>query len=534
MNASTSPAAHRSVLADRLQLALEAPERAASWHWLYEALERAETLDRHATLNALVRSRPHQGMGAMLAATVMDSFAADGSELAQAAHACCNSALPLDAGLALMHTMYARGLRDGGNVAGLAASLKLSGFVDVARHVGERLRARGAQRQVGAAPAAAAQRANSRTAQRGQPARRVAVVAPTLSTGFHAPTQMALAHACALLEQGLDVSVFSPQEFLMPRMADWLGTPRNMAIDLPERSRWPTPAVDSLHVALVNLSLSMGGRWVTLLAAIDQFAPDAVLFIGPYSPLLWPLHARYPVLGLGTNAVCPVGPLDLWLAPQPGATSAWQSELGQPAVQAHTQRLRVDVPRTAASSARDDLPRDAVLWLTSGSRLKTELTPVWTAGVMAALEHNPQVHWLLVGKVDSLPAQVPRDHPRVHLRSFDKTLDALMLGCDLYLNPPRIGGGFSVAMAMASGLPVLSLQGSDGGDKLGPMASADEAAYLRALDSLSRDADARRAAGAAQRARFDSVFNLRHAGRGLLAALSDTIQLAQRRLAVAA
>ncbi len=100
-----------------------------------------------------------------------------------------------------------------------------------------------------------------------------------------------------------------------------------------------------------------------------------------------------------------------------------------------------------------------------------------------------------------------------------ENLDGLLQRCDIYLNPPRIGGGFSVIQAMAWRLPVVSRDESDGGDKLGSWAMSSDAEYWQRLDRLLDDEDERTRSGQAMRERFNARYNLGLAAPSLLAAL---------------
>ena len=349
----------------------------------------------------------------------------------------------------------------------------------------------------------------------------MAVVAPTLSSAFHAPTDMALRHAGLLQEHGLDVAVFAAQEFQMRNMPNWLGVPRNMKIDAAKPEGWPKTQ-RPLALKIAPLALSMGSRWHTLLQQIQGFAPDAVLFIGPYSPLLFALHQRYPTVGLGTNAVAPVGPLDVWLAPQASLQASWRPTFDARDIVAYSHRLSLLPAKQARNRQALGLPANAVVWVTTGSRLAREISPAWRDSVLAALARHPECHWLVVGQAQV--ADLPSNHPRVHVQGFDVELPSLLKACDIYLNPPRLGGGHTVACAMAQGLPVLSLPGSDGGDKVGPWAQADLRQYFLALEQLSSQAAARQQLGQHLRQRYFDTFDLAAGAPTLLAALKTATQ----------
>jgi glycosyltransferase involved in cell wall biosynthesis len=108
---------------------------------------------------------------------------------------------------------------------------------------------------------------------------------------------------------------------------------------------------------------------------------------------------------------------------------------------------------------------------------------------------------------------------------------AVLSVCDIYVNPPRMGGGFSVAEAMAAKLPVLAFGGSDGGDKVGALALADSGAYMERLAALTENSALRSEMGHALHARFVERFDLEASGPSLIGACELAATHAAGRLA---
>jgi glycosyltransferase involved in cell wall biosynthesis len=494
-----------ALLADRLDLVRQDPAATHAWHRLFDMVNVAPPEQVKAVLDRVRAEAPTSGRGALLAATFANMFSNDVADLATASRVFVGSGMPFDAGLALLNSIYAAAVGSAGNADNFSAMVRESGFLDVIAELGNRL-------SKVAGPLV--------RKQRKRPLERVAVVTPTLSGPIHAPTEIALRHTALLLDQGLKAQIFAPQEFMMLDMPLWLGVPRMMKIAQPDAKQWPR-AKSELTARLVSPELSMQGRWLIMLNVIAQFDPDVVLFVGPYSALLTPLQQRYPVVALGTHALAPIGPIDVWLAPSADAKPGWEPQFNVGRIVGYTNRFSL----AAAPAPRDrkslELPANATVWVTSGTRLVREITPEWRAKVMAALERHPQCHWLLVGMTEQEIASRPIQHPRVHYRGIDSDLPSLFKACNLYLNPPRMGGGHSVACAMAQGLPVLSLAGGDGGDKLGAFAQPDQARYFAALDALSNDAAALRSMGESLQRRYLDTFDLKGGAPTLLAALEE-------------
>jgi glycosyltransferase involved in cell wall biosynthesis len=270
---------------------------------------------------------------------------------------------------------------------------------------------------------------------------------------------------------------------------------------------------------------SIAARWKAISRQIGAFQPDVILFVGLWSPLVWLLRESFPVLGMSLHAMPPLAPVDIWLAANPGGDMNWP---GMPEPQHHPFAFRFwpSEPGDAASRSTVGVPQDAVLLVTTGHRLHLEMPAAWCAQVVGLLDENPQAHWLLIGLQPQHHTKFLGLHARVHVLPAQEDLAPWLRLCDVYVNPPRVGGGASVAMAMGLGVPVVSRTGGDGGDKVGDFAASSPEAFRARLKEWIADAPLRRQAGQSLQAKFRDELDLSapEAGRRLLLAC----ELAQR------
>lgn len=362
------------------------------------------------------------------------------------------------------------------------------------------------------------------------PLRRVALVAPELLSPRHPPTRMLLEQAEVLIQHGIAVSLFACQESMGPDFVHLLGQGAVTPWQHAELDDWIARAPAGTGLAIAAPQYSLTRRWHDMLPHIEAAQPDLILLVGLHSGLIPHLYQRYPVLGLATSSMAPLAPTDVWLTAQAALHGVqgdyWQS--GQPASEAYYHPFRARRRRCDAAVARSTLaiPDDAVLMISIGNMLHEQIHGPWAGRMGGVLDAHPQLHWLLLGGKGQLPPALAALAPgRVHVLAHTSEAMALTAMCDIYLNPPMMGGGLSVSEAMSLGLPVLSLADCDGGDKLGPAAAADAARYFAVLERWIVDPDARASAGAASRQRFAQCIDLDVSGPSLLGAC----QLARQR-----
>lgn len=369
--------------------------------------------------------------------------------------------------------------------------------------------------------------------------RKVAIVTDHLGGPHHPPTRLCIDHAALLGAMGMQVALMSAQDYSVHGTNDNAAIPIVSPFTPPDGAGLAKSLPEGALVRIADIAHTHEQRWHTLSSELNQWRPDLVLFVGLMSPVITELRAHVPVAVLPPVSVAPVVPCDVWLCSDiDAAPSLWQAAnpgpdgLGRmPSCVAYPARSHApaSVESGAVRSKADfGCAADRVLLVSVGNRLFTEISGRWSERMHAWLAVHPAAHWLLVGRsalqgfndVSSQLWSLPYQHD----------LPSVLAACDVFVNPPRVGGGVSVASAMACGLPIVTFSGSDGGVKVGrDRAVDDEQSYFEYLDRLYVDAALRVSEGKHMRARFESELNLRNAAPLLRDALQLAAQSFRRR-----
>lgn len=309
----------------------------------------------------------------------------------------------------------------------------------------------------------------------------------------------------------------------MQHMADYLANNGDLLTPPLNIAQLTSLIPQGVGFTLSDERFSLQRRWVDTLEAIAVFDPDLVFFVGFNSPLTTPLIAARPVLGLCVHALAPMAAVDVWLTADP-AQAGKSSRVWGDAIPAawgyhHPYRVALAPMTKPVTRAELDLPDDVVVCVSVGARLVDEVNGIWAQRMLALLKRNPHAIWLLVGGAGHLPPALANAVP-AQLRVYPHQADlrSLLRCTDIYVNPQRTGGGFSVAEAMAEGIAVVALAGSDGGDKVGDAASPDLDVFFGNLQSFMDNPALRRTQGQALQARFVNQLDLSQSGPSLLTA----------------
>ena len=512
-----------TLLSDAIERILANPSSEHAWH-RFEALYVKPPAELHSEAVALF-SAPilDKGLPGFLRATLLASLPGGTGHLARAGELLL-AVSPLDPDRICAFLLFAWGMLLAANcthadfIAGVA-SARFAALSQRAAHV--------LPQQMPVLP------------QRPVPVvKKIALLAGHLGNIWHTPTRMVLDQLNVLHALGYEVEVFSAQEQMPPDMSSYLGSNCSSFTGPIDASQWPAylniSAPFSFAIHASDMRFSMAQRWRTLLQLIAGFDPDLIFFVGLYGPMLLPLYQCRPVLALGTHAFAPVVPADAWLCAD--AAHAGLAErhwgLGLPASFACDHPYRIRDTRRAGSVDRAGLglPADKLILISVGARLPAEIVGPWAQAMLRVLAQQPDSVWLLVGGAGVMPAAlVDAADGRVMTLRHQEDIGSLLAASDIYINPPRMGGGFSVAEAMAASLPVVALRGADGGNKMGQMAALGEDDYFLKLQALLESEAARSAIGAQMRVIFEQTLSLANSHPSLEAAIATTLELYQRR-----
>lgn len=511
-----------TLLQDALHRTLREPQCARRWHTLLAIwLDTREPAARRPVLDLLARHADDDPRSAILRLTFLARASGDARfENAAAAQVLAMEPGDPDRLATFMAYRWLNALQSIGDRADFVADLNAGHLPEMAR----RLMLKAAE----SLPPGFVPRATENI-------QRVAVVLPYIGHQFHTPSMMGVEQAIVLAREGCWVRIFSAQELMPPDAALFRGDGRELLLPALDAQAWAGILPAGLGMTISDSRYSLPGRWASQLTALAAFDPDVVLPVGLYSPLAAALYALRPVAGISVNTVAPIAPLDVWLTADPDADTerrpAWGGAFEPPQPVYHPYRIKRSRKHGQLTRAALGLDDTAVVWITAGFRLKREIEGVWASRMLQLMSRHPKVVWLLVGGAGELPEALQQAAPgRVRALATRDDLPEVFRCCDIYVNPPRMGGGFSVAEAMAEALPVTAFANSDGGDKLGALALPDLDAYLARLAALSDDPELRRSMGQTLRQRFDERLDLEASGPALLAACRQAADLARDRL----
>lgn len=362
---------------------------------------------------------------------------------------------------------------------------------------------------------------------------RVAIIAPCLGDRFHTPSQIVIDQCDVLATEGRRIHIFCCQE-LQPVNQELFNGSAALVMPPPfDAAFWQTVLPQGTSLTVSSTSVTLFNRWREMFPQIVAFAPDAVLLCGFFSPLAAALYQQLPVVALNVHALPPLTPHDVWLSSENSSDYEypWSRVITPPERYHHPYRIKEKKSKEPVSRESLGIASDAIIWLTVGWRLANEIVNPWAASIGELLKEHQNVIWVLVGTegalINSLKSMPPNQIKALGRRD---DVQGLLQISDVYVNPPRLGGGYSVSESMSAALPVVSFAHSDGGDKIGSHAVKTTAEYLALLYQLTASQAFRCEIGERQRDMFKARLDLASSGPSLLSAFEKADQHARCRI----
>jgi glycosyltransferase involved in cell wall biosynthesis len=505
------------VVQDLLDRVVANPTASYAWRKLGQLCNRVEDeVLRESVLQQILSQVPSEGISGFLRATFLYTFTRQNPYIADASRI-VQEIIPFNVDRLvtfLVYVWWKFALFGSTNRLEFLTRLRIAAVPEIltvlGRHLETHIILRPAQRKI-------------------SEVQKVAILAPLLSTIEHGPTSLAIHHAQILAENGVSVKIFATQELQVPEMEHFLGGGEDIQGQSPPNpDNWKQFPLKGFDYTFCMNQFSLMTRYKEILKLISEFDPDLILFVGFFSPLLIPLFSNRPLLGLSVHSLPPIGPIDVWLAAdQPRAVPdyPWSPRFAAPQAFYYPYRIKLKPGDTLITRQELGLGTDSVVLLSVGYNLLETFRPDWTASMISLLNSNKTVQWLLVGVTRKLPASLNRfGSSQIRVLGHHPNLRGICRCCDIYVNPPQMGGGSSVATAMAEGLPVVAYAGSDGGDKVAAAAVSDSKAYFAKLTHLVNDPATRKREGEALRDIFLHTLDLGLGAPSLMNACKLTVE----------
>lgn len=298
--------------------------------------------------------------------------------------------------------------------------------------------------------------------------KRIVVVTENLVSRYHAPTMMTLQTVYVLQEKlGYEVLLLTctsnGRDLISWRGPWWcsvMGERGNGIIDYKdgEINLWQYP-MDECGIE--------GYR--EMLARIYSWNPWFVLNMGVSSAIVDLPTAFTTVVARVMTVRTPVSEAQIWVRAvgvSKEQDAGDESELDRYQKQVFMdQKFPPIVTESTEVQTRSKLglPEDGFLIAIVGNRLQTEMDEAFVGLMQQILKINEKVNFVFIGATElELRGIEDREmRRRVHYLGFCEDLLGVYRVLDLYLNPKRAGGGWSSAIALRAGLPVVTLPECD-------------------------------------------------------------------------
>lgn len=301
--------------------------------------------------------------------------------------------------------------------------------------------------------------------------KRIVIVTEQLLSILHAPTQVVLNFAYVLQKRlGYEVMIFAcPSNAMLPEEL-WYQPVEMHAIDeyryLPIRREYKGAVFKGYQIDMYATYLR---EYSQMLDFIYEWNPMCVLELGAVNPIVDLTSDFTTLVSMPMGIACPVseGELLIRLGRMDEKTETeYLNVLDKKQTQIFIdEKIPVLTEKSQQIFTRKDLglPENDFLIAIVGNRLDEEIDTTFIGVMKQIWEKYENASFVIIGDVSELPFYFNEEiyTNRIFYLGFCSNLMATYNVIDLYLNPKRAGGGFSSAMALTAGVPVVTLPDCD-------------------------------------------------------------------------
>lgn len=298
--------------------------------------------------------------------------------------------------------------------------------------------------------------------------RRIVIITEQLLNLQHAPTRMTLEIAYTFQKKfKYDVEVFTCASNKMIPNWQWVST---WGFNSGNERHFEIVYKDSIiPVYQYPLSDCSIEDYCQMLSLIYKFKPLFVLEMGVCNPVADLPHVFTTTVNFNTVTEAPVSEADIFIRHtrlEESIEDMYEKNMTSYQKQIFMKQVFPALFSTGGTGyTRKDLhlPEDRFLIAVVGNRLDQEISETFEKFMMKILQENDNVDFVIIGEVTELQHRLNNKvfDKRLYYMGYCTDLKGVLGVLDLYLNPDRLGGGWSGAIALHAGVPVVALPKGD-------------------------------------------------------------------------
>ncbi|MCI8482847.1 MAG: glycosyltransferase family 4 protein [Lachnospiraceae bacterium] len=305
--------------------------------------------------------------------------------------------------------------------------------------------------------------------------KRIVMITEQILSLAHAPTRIVMNYAYVLQEiLGYEILLFlCPCDGKLPEDL-WIYTEALTMNSLEQFKNAPLK-IGYKNTEFFGYQINMGENslkeYSMMFSLIYAFNPIFVLNVGIFHPIADAAGKFTTTVAMGMSVSCPVSEAEILLRADKREElieKEYEELLEKNQKQIFVKErfpASVGLKESEKSYTRQEfgLPEDKFLIAIVGNRLDNELEEVFFEVMLRILQKEPDAVFVMIGEVQKVKERLDRKEFKnnVYYLGYQTDLQGVYSMFDLYLNPVRAGGGFSSAMALKKGVPVVTLPNCD-------------------------------------------------------------------------
>lgn len=301
---------------------------------------------------------------------------------------------------------------------------------------------------------------------------RIAIITEQMMSLLHAPTKVVLDFAYIMKQRlGYEIMIFAcPCDAVLPEDL-WHsgGGARSLDIfaDRPMRIDYKDAVFEGYQINMHSAGYLK--EYAMMLSIIYNWNPLFVFAMGAVNPVA-DLPGEFTTVASMRMAIdCPVSEGEILIRVQKKDEETereYAAAMGENQTQVFIEDeypVVVEKGKRLYNRSELGLPENKFIIAIVGNRLELEINQKFAEVLERVVMELPAVNFAFIGKSEEIEIYFQKEvfKERIYYLGHRKDLMEVYSTMDMYMNPKRSGGGFSSAMALAAGVPVVTLPDCD-------------------------------------------------------------------------
>lgn len=222
---------------------------------------------------------------------------------------------------------------------------------------------------------------------------------------------------------------------------------------------------ENIKIEYFNKNIGLNNKIKNIINGINDFNPEIILSTSLISFVINQLNKNYPTFYISLGKINTRNKFDAYISRALRNEIEILQKKNISSENIFNLKMVFEFEESKENYERKEfgIEKNDIVFVTVGIRLQNEMKQEFIDKIANVLLNNKNIKWYIIGieKMEYIQKKYFKlIEKQIFFKKIETKLGSFYKLCDVYLNPDREGGGYSIAEAIVNKVPVLSLKSS--------------------------------------------------------------------------